>query len=263
MAAKVALIVGASSGIGLAVARGLAKQDVRLFITARGEGRLKEAAGETGATGMAIDFSSPSGVKKIYQTIEREAGVLDYLVMSGAYEVGGGIADLTDEQLQQAVSTNVMGNLSVLRQMTPLLQKSGAASVVVIGSVGAERAYRNFAEHYVCKAALLGMVRSASMDLGQYNIRVNMVSPGWIMTPGSMDFVAQICEESAMNEEQVKSLLCRHAALERMATPAEAANVVEFLLSDKAAYVSGVNIPVDGGLMNVDGGMTGLLAERH
>ena len=256
---KVALIVGASSGIGLAVARILAAQGIRLFIVARGGERLDKATKETGATSIVGDFSDPAISNKIIQSIEQESGVLDYLVHSAAYEVAGGISDLTEEELEQAVSTNVMGNMSMLRKAIPLLRKSKAASVVVIGSVGSERAYKNYAEHYLCKSALLGMVRSASMDLGRYNIRVNMVSPGWVMTEGGMGFIAHLCGEKEMNEEQVKALLCSHVPLERMSEPAEVANTVDFLLSDKASYITGVNIPVDGGLMNVDAGMTGLL----
>ena len=263
MTQKSALIVGASSGIGLAVAENLGISGSQLYLVARGSERLEEAANRTGGKAIVADLSDADSVQQIRETIQSQSGKLDQLVLSGAYEVHGSIADLSLGELNQAVATNVLGNTAVLKVMLPLLQKSDAASVVVIGSVGSERAYKNFAEHYLCKSALLGLIRSASMDFGKYNIRVNMVSPGWVLTQGTYGFIEMLCKEKSLNEKQIMKLLSAHVPLERMAEPAEVASVVEFLLSDKASYISGANVPVDGGLMNIDAGMTALMVDSH
>lgn len=259
MKEKVALIIGGSSGIGLAVANKLTDNNEKIVIVARGQEKLNEIEKKLGASCLAGDFSDSTFISSVYKFVEEKYGRLDNLVLSAGYEVPGSLTDLDMSQWEQAVSTNLLGNINVLKTFIPLLKKSESSSVVVIGSVGSERAYKNYAEHYLCKSGLLGFVRSASMDYGKYNVRVNMVSPGWVLTEGSEGFVEHLCNDKSLDVEEVTAQLCKCVPLERMASPEELANVIEFLLSDKSSYITGANIPVDGGLMNTDAGMVGLM----
>ena len=256
---KTALILGATSGVGLGVARTLAKRGDRLFLIARGRERLEKVAKELGAISITGDFSDFAVVEETMQSINQECGILDYLAHCGAYEVIGSIADLSGEELEQAISTNLLGNLTMLRQALPLLRKSKSASVVIIGSVGAERASKDSAAHNLCKAGLLGMVRAASVDLGKHNIRVNMVSPGWVKSDGEKQLISMVADMKNISEAEVRANICANVPLDRMADPIEVANVVEFLFSEKASYITGANIPVDGGCMNIDAGISTVL----
>lgn len=245
LAGKIALVTGGTSGIGLATARELAAQGAQVFITGRRQAELDATVAEIGGTvsGIRADASQLHDLDEVYSRIAAQAGRLDILFANA----GGGdmlpLGAITEEHFDRIFGTNVRGVLFTVQKALPLLVDG--ASVILTGSTAGAQGTAAFSVYSASKAAVRNFARSWALDLKDRGIRVNVVSPGPVHTPGLGDLVS---------EDQRQGLFDALAAqipLGRLGEPQEVARTVAFLASDAASFINAAELFVDGGMAQV------------
>jgi len=245
LAGKIALVTGGSTGIGLAAAQQLAAQGARVFITGRRQAELDAAVESIGqaATGIRADASVLTDLDNVYAEIARSAGHLDILFANA----GGGdmlpLGAITEEHFDRIFGTNVRGVLFTVQKALPLL--FDGASVILTSSTVSVMGTANFSVYSASKAAVRNFARSWALDLKDRKIRVNVVSPGPVKTPG----LGGLVEEG--ERQGLYDYLASQVPLGRLGDPAEIANVVAFLASDSSSFVNGIELFVDGGMAQI------------
>lgn len=244
---KTAVITGGSSGIGLASATLLAAEGARVFIIGRREAevaRAVETIGGDRATGVIGDVSNRADLDRLYAAVRARGRSIDVLVANAAVASFVSLEDTTEEHLDQIFGVNVRGLLFTVQKALPLL--SDGASVILVGSTAADRGVEAFGAYAASKAAVRSLARTWTTELAPRGIRVNVVSPAWIETPGGM---------AAFGDDEAARAMKEHVAATvprgRMGNPEEAAAVVAFLASPESSYVVGANLYVDGGANQV------------
>lgn len=244
---KTALVTGASRGIGRAIALALAEEGVDLCLTARHEPDLLLTARDVAAKGVRVhpvvaDLATPEGATLAVERTLFEFEQLDILVNN----VGGSMAtrgfDLVDaQQWQQVLNQNLMSAVWTSQHAVKVMQRQGGGVIVHLNSI-CGREYCSSAPYAAAKAALTGLTKEMAIDLAKYRIRVNGVAPGSILFPGG-----SWAKRQAENPDLIDRMIDEQLPWDRFGTPEEVANVVTFLVSDVASWVTGATIPVDGG----------------
>ncbi|KAA6100374.1 MULTISPECIES: SDR family oxidoreductase [unclassified Pantoea] len=242
---KIALVTGGTSGIGLATAQELAAQGARVFITGRRQAELDAAVASIGATatGIRADAAQLSDLDAVYAQIARQAGRLDILFANA----GGGdmlpLGAITEEHFDRIFSTNVRGVLFTVQKALPLL--SDKASVILTGSTAAIQGTPGFSVYSASKAAVRNFARSWALDVKDRGIRINVVSPGPVQTPGLGGLVPEDQRQGLFDA------LAAQVPLGRLGEPGDIGKVVAFLASDAASFINAAELFVDGGMAQV------------
>ncbi|MFU0920659.1 SDR family NAD(P)-dependent oxidoreductase [Kluyvera sichuanensis] len=245
LADKIALVTGGSTGIGLASAQELAAQGAKVYITGRRQEELDAAVALIGpsAKGIRADASVLSDLDTVFATIASESGRLDVLFANA----GGGdmmpLGAITEEHFDRIFGTNVRGMLFTVQKALPLLTQG--ASIILTGSTAAVKGTANFSVYSASKAAVRNLARSWALDLQGRGIRVNVVSPGPVRTPGLGGLVAE------EHRQGLFDALAAGVPLGRLGEPEEVAKTVAFLASDDASFINAAEIYVDGGLAQI------------
>ena len=245
---KVAIVTGSSRGIGLAIAHALATEGCRVALCARTEARLRQAESEvgrtTGATDQVIavtaDVSTEAGAALVVSRTVEAFGGIDVLVNNVSLAGGGGLLDTSDEEWQQAVDQALVTTIRASRLSVPHMQKRGGGSIIIIASIYGREAGGRMTYNAV-KAAQISLGKSLAQQLAPSNIRVNSVSPGSIMFEGGSWWKRQQADPAGIAE-----FVKRELPFGRFGHPEEVANVVAFLASPKASWISGTSVVVDG-----------------
>jgi 3-oxoacyl-[acyl-carrier protein] reductase len=246
---KVAVVTGSSRGIGLATARALAAEGCRLCVCARTEARLQEAAKEIGALAgdsrgvltVAADVTTVDGAQHVVDKTVEAFGGLDILVNNVGGGAGGALPETTDEQWQDAIEQTLLSSVRVSRAAVPHLQRRGGGVVIMIASIYGREAGGRMTYNAV-KAAQISLAKSMAQQLAPSNIRVLSVSPGSILFEGGSWWKRQQADPAG-----IADFVRRELPFGRFGTPEEVANLVTFLCSDRASWVSGTSVVVDGG----------------
>ena len=245
LSAKIALVTGGTSGIGLASARELASQGATVYITGRRQEEIDAAVALIGpaACGIRADASILSDLDRVFSTIASESGRVDVLFANA----GGGdmmpLGAITEEHFDRIFATNVRGVLFTVQKALPLLTQG--ASIILTGSTAAVKGTANFSVYSASKAAVRNLARSWALDLKARAIRVNVVSPGPVRTPGLGGLVAPEQRQGLFD------MLAADVPLGRIGEPEEVAKTVAFLASDDASFINAAEIYVDGGLAQI------------
>jgi len=242
---KIALVTGGSSGIGLASAQALAEQGAKVYITGRRQEELDAAVALIGpsATGIRADASVLGDLDTVFSTIAGESGKLDVLFANA----GGGdmmpLGAITEEHFDRIFGTNVRGVLFTVQKALPLL--TNGASIILTGSTAAAKGTASFSVYSASKAAVRNLARSWALDLKERGIRVNVVSPGPVRTPGLGGLVPE------EHRQGLFDALAAGVPLGRLGEPDEIGKTVAFLASDDASFINAAEIFVDGGLAQI------------
>ena len=238
---KVAVITGGSTGIGLATAKRFADEGASVFITGRRQAELDAAAKEIGPKAVAVkaDASNMADLAHLFDTVKAAKGRIDVLFANaGVYDFTP-FGTITEEAYDKMFDINVKGVLFTVQQALPLMADGG--SIILTGSVAGSKGFEAFTVYNATKAAIRSFARTWTSELKARGIRVNVVSPGPIQTPGFDVFA----------NDDVRQHLKSIVPLGRIATADEVAKAVLFLASDDASYVAGVELFVDGGLAQI------------
>ena len=243
---KVAVVTGGNSGIGLATAQRFADEGAHVFITGRRQGELDAAVKRIGANATAVqgDVSKLADLDRLYATVKQKQGRVDVLFANAG---GGQIAPLgaiTEEHFDKTFDTNVKGLLFTVQKALPLFQDGG--SIILNASIVASKGMEAFSVYSATKAAVRSFARCWTVDLKSRKIRVNVVSPGPIDTPGLNNL--GLTQEQG---EQFKASVVGAVPMGRMGSPDEIAKAVLFLASDDSSYVTGTELFVDGGMAQI------------
>lgn len=239
---KVALVTGANSGIGLAIAKRFSAEGARVFMTGRRQEALDKAVAEVGgdARGVQGDVSNLADLDRLYATIREEAGVIDVLVANAGGGEFAALGNISEEHFDKTFAINVKGTLFTVQKALPLL-KDGA-SVVLTGSTSSVTGIPAFSVYSASKAAIRNFARSWILDLAPRKIRVNVLVPGSTSTPGWHN----LAPSNDVHEGMVSSVEAT-TPLGRLGNPDETASAALFLASDESSFVNGSELFVDGG----------------
>lgn len=249
------LVTGGGTGIGAAVARALAADGQRVAICGRRAGPLRAVAAQTGALDVVCDISEGDQVGRLVESVVAEFGRLDGLVLNAGVIAHGGVAELSVADWSAMVSVNLTGAFLVAKAALPhLIQARGA--IVSVASVAALRAASDMGGYAATKAGLTMLTQSLAVDHAHQGLRANVVCPGWTITEMADEEMTGFGGERGLPVPQAYDMVTALVPQRRAATAEEVAAVVTWLLSDRASYVNGAVIPVDGAASAVDVGTT-------
>ena len=252
---KTALVTGAGTGIGAAIAHRLVADGARVCLVGRRQSVLDETLAKL-PVGSAVTVSADISIAgevdgAVGVAVEFGKGSLDIVVNNAGIGPVGTIEDCDVDEWNQALAVNLTGPMLVTRAAIPYLRRNGGA-VVNISSVAGRRAFPGLAAYCVSKAGLIMLTQQAAVDFGADGIRFNAVCPGWIRTPMSEQDMQAVIEIHGGDVDSAFALVSRDTPLRRVAEPSEIAGVISFLASDDASFVSGEILAADGGSTVLD-----------
>jgi meso-butanediol dehydrogenase / (S,S)-butanediol dehydrogenase / diacetyl reductase len=253
---KVVVVTGGGSGIGEAAVRAFADRHAAVAVVDRNAEVGGKIASELKQKGIKVKFSSAdvssgSQVEQLIAQIVSEFGGIDVLVNCAGIQRYGTVTSLSEAQWDEVLNVNLKSAFLMCKFAIPEMIKRGGGAIVIVGSAQSVAALRNSAHYIVSKHGLLGLARSVALDYGGQGIRANCVLPGAIDTP-----MLRWSASLDPNPEEVLKSCDRMHIRGKMGRPEEVANVIVFLASDLASFVTGSAVMVDGGLLVPIGGMS-------
>ena len=249
LSGKTALVTGGTKGTGKAIAERLSQAGAKVIITARNQ---PETIGE-GFTFIEADLSTAEGTKHVIDEINKEFGGIDILVNNlGSSETpGGGFAALTDKHWEDTIQTNLLAPVRLDRGILPFMLEKASGCIIHIASIqGSLPLYDSTLPYAAAKAGLINYSKSLSNEVAPKGVRVLTVSPGWIRTTAAIRMMERLAESSGTSiEEATKGVMDSLGGIPmgRPAEPQDVAELVGFLVSPRAAYLSGTEYVIDGG----------------
>lgn len=253
---KRAIVMAASRGLGYASALGLAREGCHLVVCSRDQQRIEAAADairrETGARVKALvaDVSSASEARRLVDAAAGEYGGLEIVVHNAGGPPAGETLQMTDEQWQKAFEQNLLSFTRIVGAAAPEMKKAGYGRVVTIASSSIKQPIPNLALSNALRAGVWGIAKTLSRELAPQGILVNVVAPGRIDTERIAELDQANAQKSGKTMEDVRKASVASIPLGRLGRPEELANLVVFLASQSASYITGQAITVDGAAGN-------------
>lgn len=250
---KVAIVTGANQGIGKAIAEALGAEGVRLAICARGKDLLQHVAAsirqehDVDVLPVAADLSTMEGVKTLVREAQSHFQTIDILVNNAGAIRPGSLLTKPDEDWHIDWSLKVSGYIRMMREVFPIMQQQGGGRIVnIIGTAG-KQPNANYLAGGGANAALMNMTKALGDEGAPHHILVNAIHPGPIRTARWDSMMERIGAEQGRSAEEVEADWLKDNPLKRPGETHEVASLAVFLASDRASYINGVTVPVDGG----------------
>ncbi|MGC8850270.1 MAG: SDR family oxidoreductase [Candidatus Bathyarchaeia archaeon] len=252
---RVAIVTGSSRGIGKAIAYGLAREGAMITVCARNEDLVKKTAEEVGClTGtevlpVKVDLSKGEEIKHMVNVTVRKFGKVDILVNN----TGGPPSKLFTETLEkdwnEAVDLLLISVVNCCMEVIPYMKENRWGRIINMASFAAKQPAERLILSNAIRAGVLGLTKTLANELAEYGILVNSVCPGWTLTGRVMELARSIADKTGKTSDEVISEWASSIPLKRLAQPEEIADMVVFLASERASYVTGAVIQVDGGFI--------------
>ena len=241
---KIAIVTGGSSGIGLATAKRFVDEGAHVVITGRREKELKEAAAIIGknVTTVVGDVSRLDDLDRLYAVVKEKHGHIDILFANAGAGTIAPLAAATEAHFDQTFDVNVKGMFFTVQKALPFFKDGG--SIILNSSVSNVLGLPGFTAYAASKAAVRNFARGWALELKDRKIRVNCMSPGAIDTPALATTTGLTAEQA----EQAVAQFTSQIPMGRRGMPNEIASAVVFLASDESSYITGIDLPVDGGM---------------
>ncbi|HET6504510.1 MAG TPA: SDR family oxidoreductase [Amycolatopsis sp.] len=247
---RTALVAGATSGLGLAIAGALGREGANVVLCGRrGAVAEEHAAGLPAAIGVAVDLADPTTVEVAVERANSAFGAIDVLVLNSGGPPPGPAAELTPEAMATSAETLLLAQIRLVSAVLPGMRARGWGRVLAIGSSGVQQPLPNLVRSNVARAGLAAYLKTLAGEVARDGVTVNMILPGRIDTDrvGALD--ANQAKRRGIDIETVRKQSESSIPVGRYGTPGEFADVATFLCSERAAYVTGSQIRVDGGLI--------------
>jgi NAD(P)-dependent dehydrogenase (short-subunit alcohol dehydrogenase family) len=238
---KTALITGGGTGIGLAISQAFCDAGARVILTGRREDVLREACEKLGknASHRACDLSRPQAASELAAAIEKDGIALDILVNNAGINAKKPALEVTDEEFDRIIQTNLNGLFSLSRDVARHMAARGKGAILNITSMAALYGLSKVSAYSASKTAVLGLTRVLAVEWAPSGIRVNALAPGFIYS--------EMTNKALNSDPDRKRRVMDRTPMGRMGQASEIASAAVFLCSDAASFVTGVNLPVDGG----------------
>jgi NAD(P)-dependent dehydrogenase (short-subunit alcohol dehydrogenase family) len=249
---KIALITGASRGIGRAIALEFARSGANVVITARSLNDLETLAAEIRALGgqaiaILCDLNEPSSLDATVAQAQSELGPIDILVNNAGITHGVKFTQMGPELWQRIMTINVESAVRLMQLTLDPMAYRGWGRIINVASIAAKAGLRYSAAYNASKHALLGVTRSVALDYAQKGVTVNAICPGWVLTEMAEETVQNIVEKTGRSREEAIHSLVKDVPMARMIEPPEVAALATFLASDHARGITGQGYNIDGG----------------
>ncbi len=250
---KCAIVCAASKGLGRATALSLAREGARVAICARTEGPLAAAAAEiSAATGafvlpIAADVASAADVERLVEHAARELGGIDILITNTGGPKSALFATLTDEDWREAIDSLLMSVVRLSRAVIPHMRRRGGGRIINVTSVSAKQPVGGLVLSNALRAGITGLARTIANELAADKILVNCVAPGYTATDRVVELAEAAAGREGITAEAVQARTIATIPMGRLATTEEFADVVAFIASGRASYVTGTTLQIDGG----------------
>lgn len=246
MNSRIALVTGAAQGIGLACAHALAADDFKVIAVDIQDGAIQEAANAVGkgTVGLTCDISSPESVTALFDQVEADHGPVHALVNNAGIAAPNDFLETSIDDFRRVIDLNLIGTFATTQRAAKSMVANGIPGAIVnMSSINAQVAIPSIAAYCASKGGVMQLTKSAALALAPHGIRVNAVGPGSIDT-------AMMAGVNA--DPNAMKMVMSRTPLGRVGDPSEVANVVAFLVSDKASYVTGETIYIDGGRLGMN-----------
>lgn len=251
---RVALVAAASQGLGHAIAAELAREGARVAICSRDEARIRAAASaiaeETGGEVMGVraDVTRPEDVQAFVEAAREAYGALHILVTNAGGPPAGGFEDVDDATWEATYGLTFLSAVRLIRACLPSMKEGGGGRIVVMTSISVKQPIDNLVLSNAVRLAVVGLAKTLSRELAPHNITVNVTAPGYIATARLQELFEARAQREGDTAEAVQRRLVETIPMGRLGEPEEMAALVAFLASERAAYLTGNVVQLDGGL---------------
>ena len=237
----IAIVTGGASGIGFAIAEKFVENGITTIIVGRNENKLKAAKDRLGkrCVSLSFDLDNLSGIPKLVDQIIGKHQRIDILVNNAGINLKKEFTEVTDDDFQRIMHTNVSAMFSLSREVIKCMLEKGSGSVINISSMASQYGLPKVIAYSASKAAIEGMTRAMAVELSPKGIRVNCIAPGFIATDMSA--------KALNNDKERKAKVMSRTPMGAMGMPADIGDAAVFLASEASKYITGVVLPVDGG----------------
>ncbi|AYD04227.1 glucose 1-dehydrogenase [Neorhizobium sp. NCHU2750] len=240
---KVVVITGGTDGIGLTAAKSFAAEGAHVYITGRREDRLNEVLAiiGNGAVGVQGDVSSLADLDRLYGRIKADHGRVDVVYANAGVSESAPLGGIEEDHFDRVFAINVKGTVFTVQKALPMMPRGGA--IILTGSGAGSKGFATLSVYSATKAAIRSLARTWTTDLKSHGIRVNVVSPGMVLTPAMQSYLK--------NNAGAEAWMHQAIPFGRLAEADEIAKAVLFLASDESSFVGGEELFVDGGFVAV------------
>jgi len=238
---KIAIVTGGGSGLGLAIAKKFIAENIRTIIVGRTETKMMQACTQLGdlCSYLVCDLTNLQAIPELVRTVKEDFGSIDILVNNAGVHLKKPVTEVTDQEFENVLKVNLTAVFALTREVAKVMLQQGSGSILNISSMAAQYGIPQVIAYTAAKTGVEGMTRALAVELSPGGIRVNCLAPGFIET--------EMSAKALNNDPQRKSKVLGRTPMGSLGTPADVGEAAFYLCSDKAAYLTGVVLPVDGG----------------